>query len=325
MTMASKGFSSLCNASTDLQTANHSQWKGLSADRRARLLQAEDDTEPFPELIKPSRVSSRSKQEAREQAPSPDGPAPYASAKERAEHLAEQGWIEKRGNGKGRSWSIRRMDAESAPKKAKPPTEEPKLRQPAPMKRNAAAGFLDTYSGRDPSHAREHYGQARINGIPVEEYSEVMLALAAKNRKDRDFQDRFAAILASHDGKRVSAEGGTLDADGGCYDADTSYVSESGGGYGTPRDEIMGGAGQSSNYATRDSANERAGYRERRRPAASDYFSGSSNEDVDTNRFEAAPRREPGFRQAYQIREEKMAKLRAEIAEYRVCLKICCA
>jgi hypothetical protein len=191
------------------------------------------------------------------------------------------------------------------------------------MKRNAAAGFLDTYSGRDPSHAREHYGQARINGIPVEEYSEVMLALAAKNRKDRDFQDRFAAILASHDGRRVSAEGGTLDADGGCYDADTSYVSESGGGYGTARDEIMGGAGQSSSYATRDSANERAGYRDRRRPAASDYFSGSCNEDVDTNRFEAAPRREPGFRQAYQTREERIAKLRAEIAEYRVCLKVC--
>jgi len=149
-----------------------------------------------------------------------------------------------------------------------------------------------------------------------------MRNMAMKNRKDREFQDRFAAMLAKHDGKKVSAEGGTVDTEGACYDADTSFVSENGDGYRSPMDENMGDIGEEGHHSSGDHvANEREDHRKKRRPAESHVRHGSSNEDGDISGFEAprSSRRTPGFREAYKEREEKLAKLSADIAEYKVC------
>ncbi|KAE9362968.1 hypothetical protein N431DRAFT_357705 [Stipitochalara longipes BDJ] len=330
-----EAFSSLHDTSTDLSAANLHQWEGLSADRRARLLQMEDDTESLPEHTKISHSRPNSEAAVRERAASPDAPqdpspdpSPDSSSKGRADHLAVKGWFETRHQRRGKtaSWSIHRIDPESPSKKVKsePPADEPKLRQPAPTKTNEAAGFLKTYSGRDPNHLREHYGQLRINGVPVEEYSQVMRKMAAENRKDRAFQDRFAAVLAMHDGKKVSAEDGTLDPEGGHYDADTSHVSESGGGYDTPRDEIMGHVGGSGNHSLGEHfANEPADQKQKRGPVELGILLGSSTKDVDMNGFEATPRRFLGFPQAQREREEKLARLQADMAEYQSMSKEC--
>lgn len=131
-----------------------------------------------------------------------------------------------------------------------------------------------------------------------------MAELAENNSKDARFQDRFAAMLARHEGRKVRADARNIDQEGRNYDADTSNISEMGGDNYMSKNQIMVDGMEEKDFDSLEDqlAKELVENKKKRvLVQPSKFYAGDQDNDADMSGFEAAPRRKKDGESKSQI------------------------